>query len=54
MKDVDWSKQQVADSTLAMVVELVRLKLCPEKSSIKTATPIVFEIHSRMAKVVIG
>ena len=41
------------DGTLARAVDLVSLKFCPEKSSVKTETPSVFEIHSGTAKVVI-
>ena len=39
LKYVDWSKEQVGDSTLARVVELVKLKFCPQKSISKTETP---------------
>ena len=39
LQNVDWSKEQVADSTLARVVELVRLKFCPDKSSLQTESP---------------
>ena len=53
IKDVDWTKEQVTEGTLARAVELFRSKLCPEISSVKTETPSVFEIHSGTAKVVI-
>ena len=43
LQNVDWSKEQVADSTLARVVELVRLKFCPDKSSLQTESPNVLK-----------
>ena len=43
LQNVDWSKEQVADSTLARVVELVKLKFCPDKSSLQTVSPNVLK-----------
>ena len=43
LQNVDWSKEQEADSTLARVVELVRLKFCPDKSSLQTESPNVLK-----------
>ena len=43
LQNVDWSKEQVADSTLARVVELVKLKFCPDKSSLQTESPNVLK-----------
>ena len=43
LQNIDWSKEQVADSTLARVVELIRLKFCPDKSSLQTESPYVLK-----------
>ena len=43
LQNVDWSREQVADSTLARVVELVKLKFCPDKSSLQTESPNVLK-----------
>ena len=39
LQNVNWPKERVADSILARVVELVRLKFCPDKSSLQTESP---------------
>ena len=43
LQDVDWSKEQMADSNVARVVELVKLGFCPEKSDLKTENPVVLK-----------
>ena len=42
-KDVDWSKEQLADPTLARVIELANLGFCPERSDLRTETPSVLK-----------
>ena len=39
LQDVDWSKEQLADPTIARVVELARLGFCPNKSKLTAETP---------------
>ena len=43
LQDVDWSKEQLADSNVARIVELVKLGFCPEKSDLKTESPVVLK-----------
>ena len=43
LQDVDWSKEQLADPTIARVVELATLGFCPNKSKLTTETPSVLK-----------
>ena len=43
LQDVDWSKEQMADSYVARVVEQVKLGFCQEKSDLKTENPVVLK-----------
>ena len=43
LQNAEWSKEQLTDSTLARIVELVRLKFCLDKSSLMNESPNVLK-----------
>ena len=43
LQNVDWSKEQLADSNLARAVELVKLGFCPVNSDLRTESPMVLK-----------
>ena len=43
LKDVDWSREQLADPNIARVKHLVESGFCPQYSNLRTETPIVLK-----------
>ena len=49
-RDVDWSREQLADSSISRVIELLEFGFCPEKHELKTESPEVMKYMRKSKK----
>ena len=49
-RDVDWSREQLADSSISRVIELLELGYCPERNELKTESPEVMKFMREWKK----